>query len=189
MQKIIVAIRAHLTLIVILGILYPLIITGIAQMVMPFEANGSLIEKEGKIIGSELIGQRFANPQYFHGRPSFADYDAINSGASNLGPTNKKLVIATTKEVQHILAENQLPQETQLPADMVLSSASGLDPHISLENAQLQAARVAKSRNLALTRVEKIIAENIDPDFIGIWGKSGVNVLKLNLMLDELAAK
>lgn len=189
MKTILTSIRVFIGFLLLLGILYPLLITGIGQMMLPYEANGSLIENNGKIIGSELISQGFTNPKYFHSRPSAIDYNGQNSGASNLGPSNPKLLTQTAIQIKQIRTENNLDINTLLPADMVLASASGLDPHISLANAELQAHRIAKLRNIPLNKVETMILESMDPDFIGIWGHAGVNVLKLNLTLDEFTSK
>lgn len=189
MNKLIISLRAFLVFSLLLGIVYPLLITGIAQTLMPFEANGSLIERNDVIVGSELIGQQFMLSKYFHSRPSAVDYNAINSGASNLAPSNPLLFKQVQKRLKSLRQENGLTVATYLPADMVLASASGLDPHISLENAKLQAPRVAKMRHISLQRLHGFILESTDYDFVGIWGRSGVNVLKLNLMLDEVTEK
>lgn len=189
MKNLLTSLRVFVTFLILLGICYPLLITGIGQMMMPFEANGSLIESNGKIIGSELIGQQFTTSKYFHTRPSAIEYNAEDSGASNLGPSNPKLFAILDSRLKQIRTENNLPLNTFVPADMVLASASGLDPHISLENAEIQAPRIAKARNLTQSKVESLILESIDSDFIGIWGHAGVNVLKLNLMLDEFTDK
>lgn len=189
MQKIIVSFRVFVTWLIVLGILYPLLVTGIGQMLMPFEANGSLLEKDDQIIGSELIGQQFLATKYFHSRPSAVAYDASNSGANNFAPSSPQLIALAKTRLNQIYLENNLTAATAIPADMVLASASGLDPNISLENAKLQAPRIAHIRNLPLSKITKLIYANLDPDFVGIWGRSGVNVLKLNLMLDEIDTK
>lgn len=180
MKNFITSIKVFIVFSVLLGLVYPLAITGIAQATMSYKANGSLIKADGRVVGSSLIGQKFDKPEYFNSRPSAVDYNASGSGASNLGPSSKKL-IARVKE--DIVKNNLVGQK--VPADMVLASASGLDPHISLENAQLQIPRISKIRNISEAEVKKLVSQNTDPDFIGIWGQRGVNVLKLNIALDE----
>ena len=186
MQTLFASFRVFLVFAIILGIIYPLAITGISQLIMPKKANGSLIIKDEKIIGSTLIGQEFTSLKYFHGRPSAINYNAATSGATDFGPTNPKLYTNTIARIKHAQIINNLPANATIPADMVLTSGSGLDPHISLENALLQMPRVAKTRNISTEKLKKLIINNIDPDFIGLWGKAGVNVLKLNLALDKL---
>lgn len=189
MSRFITALKILIVFALLLGLGYPALITGISQLLMHHEANGSLIEQNGKIIGSRLIAQTFTQPQYFHSRPSATNYDAINSDGSNLGPSNPKLLKQVGARITQIRNENNLAPHTPLPADMVLTSASGLDPHISLENALLQSPRVAMARHMLPATINQIIMQNIDPDFIGIWGKAGVNVLELNLALDKLQKK
>lgn len=179
MKEIITSIKVFTVFSVLLGLVYPLAITGIAQATMKDKANGSLILKNGQVVGSSLIGQKFNKLEYFHSRPSAVDYNASGSGASNLGPSSKKL-IARVKET---ISKEKLGNKS-IPADMILTSASGLDPHISLENAQLQIPRIARIRNISEKKLKDLINKNTDPDFVGIWGQQGVNVLKLNLALD-----
>lgn len=169
---------------VLLGILYPLFITIIGQLTMSDKANGSLIIQDSKIIGSKLIAQAFTDPKYFHSRPSAVNYDGAGSGASNLGPSSKKLLEDVEKRINAVRTENNLGSNYLIPADMVLQSASGLDPHVSIQNALLQVSRVSKIRNIPEVAIQQLIQENIDRNFIGIWGQQGVNVLKLNLTLD-----
>jgi len=185
MKKIVQSLKAYVIFSILLGLIYPLAITFIAQLAMPYKANGSLIKKDGKVIGSSLIGQGFTKPEYFQSRPSAVNYDATNSGATNLGPSSKKLMDATAQNIMKIRKDNALQEDTAVPADMVLSSASGLDPHISLENALIQAERISKLRGIPVIILKGMIAENTDPDFVGIWGRPGVNVLKLNMALGE----
>lgn len=180
----ITSIKAFIGFSILLGLVYPLAITGIAQITMPQKANGSLIELDGKIVGSSLIGQKFDKPEYFYSRPSAVDYNAANSGASNLGPSSKKLIERVKKD---IIKENL--NGKNIPADMVLTSASGLDPHISVENAESQIPRIAKLRKLTETKLKELVNKNTDPDFIGIWGQKGVNVLKVNIELGKMAGK
>lgn len=176
MKNFIISIKAFIVFSILLGLIYPLAITGIAQVVFPQKANGSLIVENGKVVGSSLIGQKFDKPEYFNSRPSAVDYNAEGSGASNLGPSSKKLM-AQVKE--------RIKGRKNLPADAVSASASGLDPHISLKNAQSQIPRISKIRNISEVQLTKLVEENTDQDFIGIWGQKGVNVLKLNLALDK----
>jgi len=197
------AILLTLFFILVTGLAFPAVITGIAQTVFPRQANGSLIVEKGNVIGSEIIGQGFAKPEYFHPRPSAAGngYDAANSSGTNLGPTSDKLIngIADdpkTKDAdesydgvkqlaEKYRKENGLAADALLPADAVTRSASGLDPHISPRNAELQADRVAKARGMDVAKVKELIAANTDAAFIGVFGDPAVNVLKLNRALDS----
>ena len=184
------SILATLVLGLVLCGLYPLIVYGAGQLFFPHQANGSLIEPtKGKIVGSEWLGQNFTSVKYFHPRPSAAGtgYDALASGGTNLGPTSQKLMDAVKAAVAQYRTENNLPSDALVPADAVTSSGSGLDPHISVKNAQLQAARVAKARSLSAGDVAAAIAKATDGRSLGIFGEPGVNVLKLNLDLDSAA--
>jgi potassium-transporting ATPase KdpC subunit len=185
----IIALKVFLFFVVLTGLVYPLGITAIAQLTMPYQANGSLISEKGKIVGSKLIGQAFDKSGYFHSRPSAVNYDAAGSGASNLAPSSKKLMNEVADRVKTVQAENNIPASEQIPADMVLASASGLDPHISVQNAMLQVSRVANERNLPEDKVKELVDKSTDHDFFGLWGQPGVNVLELNLALDKLAGK
>ena len=182
---------------VITGIIYPLLMTGIAQAVFPYQANGSLIEKDGKVIGSALIGQNFTSDKYFHGRPSATTepdpkdptktvpvpYAADNSGGSNLGPTSKALVDRVKDDAAKLATENP---NTPIPSDLVTTSASGLDPDITPAGALFQVPRVAKARRLAEDKVRQLVEDHITGRLFGIIGEPHVNVLKLNLALDDL---
>lgn len=179
MKETITAIKAFIIFSVLLGLVYPLAITGIAQVAFPQKANGSLIIENGQVLGSSLIAQKFDNPKYFYSRPSAVDYNAAGSGASNLGPSSKKLAYRVKTDI----AKNNLSDN--IPADSVLTSASGLDPHISIENAKLQTQRIAKVRGLQISKLDELISNNTDSEFLGIWGQEGVNVLKLNIALDK----
>ena len=170
------------------GLVYPLAVTGIAQLALSRQANGSLIERNGAVVGSALIGQNFKTDRYFHPRPSAAGdkgYDATNSSGSNLGPTNRKLVDGAKDALHKVLEENPETSPQQVPIDMVTASGSGLDPEISPADAQLQVARVAKARGLSDQAVESLIREHTRARFAGILGERGVNVLELNLALDR----
>ena len=168
------------------GLLYPLTITGVVQTLIPDKADGSLLTANGVVIGSDLIGQRFTSPEYFHGRPSIVGYSANNSGASNLGPSSAKLKDKTQENLAAIRRANMIPLNSSVPADLVLASGSGLDPHISIESARLQASRVARARNISESDVQDLINEQIEPPYLGILGQSRINVLRLNLRLDRL---
>ena len=188
MSELRVAAIATLSLAVLLCGVYPLIVWALSQGLFPNEAGGSMIQRGGDIVGSELIGQNFSSPKYFHPRPSAAGeagYDAGNSSGSNLGPLSKKLADAVKERVETYRAENGLAPEAPVPADAVTSSGSGLDPHISLKNALLQAPRVAQARGVGSEALEKIIRAHTDGRDLGIFGEPRVNVLKLNLAVDK----
>jgi K+-transporting ATPase ATPase C chain len=189
MKQLVIAIKATLVLAVLTGILYPLLVTGLAKVLFRQQAGGSLIQANGKTVGSELIGQRFTKPEYFHGRPSAAGndgYDALASGGSNYGPTNQKLADRVGGDLKSARAEN--PGFTgPAPADMVTASASGLDPHISPASADVQVARVAAARSVSQDQVRQLVAQNTEGRQFGILGEPRVNVLKLNLSLDQAA--
>lgn len=169
---------------VLLGLAYPLAITGLGQGVFPSQANGSLIRVGGKVVGSELIGQTFAAPQYLHGRPSAAGsdgYDASASSGSNLGPLNQDLVKRVKESAAALQQENGA---TAIPGDAVTTSGSGLDPHISPANAEMQAARIAAARGVPAEQVRALIARHVEDRTLGVLGQPRVNVLKTNLALD-----
>jgi len=185
------AIAATVVLCVVVSGVYPVFIWGVGQLIFPRQANGSLIENNGQIVGSELLAQGFSGAKYFHPRPSAAGtgYDPLNSGGSNLGPTSQKLIDGIKTNVAQYRQENGLPGDGTVPADAVTASGSGLDPHISLQNAQLQVPRVAKERGLSEDVVRAEVSTATDNPLFGIGGDPGVNVLKANLALDSLAPK
>jgi K+-transporting ATPase ATPase C chain len=185
-----ISIKLTIVLTILLGIIYPLAMTGVANLLFPHQAQGSLIVRDGKVVGSELIGQTFAAPGYFHGRPSAAGdkgYDAANSSGSNLGPTNKALVSAVQQRVKDVVEANPGIDAHQVPIDLVTTSGSGLDPEISPAAADIQVARVAKVRGIGEDDVRLLIRQNTRARYLGLLGEPGVNVLALNLALDKLA--
>ena len=169
---------------VLLGLIYPLVVTGLAQVLFPYKANGQLIVKNGTVIGSSLIGQTFSGPEYFHSRISAAGngYDAANSGGTNFGPTNQKLIDRVNADVAADQAENP---GTPVPIDLVTSSASGLDPDITPANADFQIPRVAKARGISMEQLRRVVAKHTDARQLGVLGEARVNVLELNLDLDQ----
>ncbi len=186
------AVLATLILAVVCCGLYPLVVFALGQALFPAKANGSLIiVGDGTVRGSRLLGQQFTAGKYFHSRPSGAGngYDATSSGGSNLGPTSQKLHDSIAQNIADYRSQNGLTVNAPVPADAVTASASGLDPHISPENASLQASRVAKACNIPVERVKLLIAQHTDPADFGIFGEPGVNVLELNLALDALASR
>jgi potassium-transporting ATPase KdpC subunit len=183
------AVVSTLVLAVVCCGVYPLVVFGIAQALFRDKANGSLIvDHDGTVHGSKLLGQGFADPKHFHPRPSAAGngYDAASSGGSNLGPTSQKLNNAIKERIAAYRAENRLSESEPVPADAVTTSGSGLDPHISLRNAELQTARVAKARGFSEEKVREFVRQHTDPRDLGVFGDPGVNVLELNRALDQL---
>ncbi|MEP7355294.1 MAG: potassium-transporting ATPase subunit KdpC [Acidobacteriota bacterium] len=186
-RQIVPALRMTVVITVLTGLLYPLTVTGLAQALFPRQANGSLIEQDGKTIGSALIGQNFAGAGYFHPRPSAAGangYDAAASGGSNLGPTNKKLIDRVKQSIQDFRVAN--PGYTgPIPADLVTTSASGIDPHISPASAEAQVARIAAARGMSPESIQTLVAAHTEGRDLGFLGEPRVNVLLLNLALDN----
>ena len=181
------SIIATIVFVIVLCGIYPLIVYGAAQLFFPYAANGSLIEgKNRELVGSDLLGQMFSADKYFHPRPSAAGagYDAANSSGTNLGPTSEKLKNSVKSAVEQYRKENNLAPDVLVPADAVTSSGSGLDPHISVKNAELQIPRVAKARGLEDAAVRALVEKFTDGRQFGVLGEAGVNVLRLNLALD-----
>ena len=174
-------------LVCLLCLAFPFFVTFVAENTMPHQAHGSLIYVNGTLVGSELIGQNFSSPGYFHGRPSAVNYNGSNSAGSNLGPTSAKLMEQVRQRVEKVRQENNLSHNATVPADLVLASGSGLDPHISPASALLQVQRVAKTRGLSESKVRTLVEEHIEGLQYGLFGQERVNVLKLNIALDELA--
>lgn len=200
LQEVRPAIVFIIALTLITGLVYPLVMTGVAGLFFPYQAQGSLIEKDGQVVGSALIGQEFTSDRYFHGRPSAtlgpdpADpsktasvpYNAVNSMGSNLGPTNKALIDRVKTDVERLKAENS---SSPVPTDLVTTSGSGLDPDISPAAALFQVPRVAKERNMSEDSVRQLVTEQIEGRTLGIFGEPRVNVLALNLALDRAGTK
>jgi K+-transporting ATPase ATPase C chain len=183
-----IAVKLTLVTMLLLGVLYPLTVTGLAQVLLPRQANGSLIREHGQVIGSALIGQSFTRREYFHPRPSAAGagYDATASGGSNLGPTSRALLTRVRGDVGRLARENPGLPADRVPADMVTASASGLDPDISLANAAAQVARVARARGWQEEEVRRVLAANTTPRQFGFLGEPRVNVLRVNRALDAV---
>lgn len=193
MKHLLQSLRLFLLLTLLTGVIYPLAIWGASQLLMPGKANGDLLFREGSPIGSRLIGQSFATPNYFQPRPSATNYHTLPSGASNLGPTSKALKEAVEQRREALLAANDLPKDYPLPSDLLFASGSGLDPHISPAAAKLQIDRILKARGFSGTdaakakaRLNSLIAEHTLPPQWGILGNARINVLELNIALDHL---
>jgi potassium-transporting ATPase KdpC subunit len=182
-----VAFRVTIVSIVLLGLIYPLVMTALAQAIFPRQANGSLVAVNGKIVGSAIIGQLWTKPQYFHGRPSAAGkgYDPTATGGTNLGPTSKKLIASTKTTIAQLEKENP-DANGPPPIDLVSSSGSGIDPDISPEAAYWEAPRVAKARHMSLPALDAVVAQHVEGRTFGFLGEPRVNVLELNLALDGL---
>jgi K+-transporting ATPase ATPase C chain len=183
-RNLVIALMMTVVTTVLLGVIYPLAITAIAQVAFPDRANGQLIERDGKVVGSRLIGQGFSSPGYFRSRPSAAGagYDAASSGGTNLGPTNQRLIDAVTANVEAARRENP---GAPVPIDLVTTSASGVDPHISPANADFQVPRVARERGISEATLRNIVGAYTEGRTFGLLGEPRVNVLELNLELDR----
>jgi potassium-transporting ATPase KdpC subunit len=187
-KNLITSVLMTLVTTILFGVAFPLLVTGLAQVLFPKQANGQLITHNGRVVGSRLIGQSFSSPGYFHSRPSNAGtgYDAANSGGSNLGPTNQSLIARVQSDADRLQAENP---STPIPIDLLTSSASGLDPHISPEAAEFQVPRIAKERGVNDDVIREAIHQHTESRQFGALGEPRVNVLELNLALDEIAPK
>lgn len=186
--QILTSLRMLLVLTILTGVLYPVLMTVIAQLVFPNKSNGSMIERNGNIVGSELIAQKFQNDKYFWGRPSAIDYNPLPSGASNLGPTSKALRDSVEERRKHFIEQNFLPPNTIVPTEMLFTSGSGIDPHISPESAFLQVDRIVQVRGFSEQKkalLKTLVQNHIEAPQFGFLGEPRVNVLKLNLALDE----
>ncbi len=191
MRDLWIAAKMTIVLTVLTGIVYPVVVFGLAHAIFPWQAEGSLMTAGGRVVGSAIIGQNFSGEGYFHGRPSAAGdkgYDAGNSGGSNLGPTNKTLIANVKMRLQKVLEEDGGVKASDVPVDLVTASGSGLDPEISPAAAEIQVVRVAKARALAPDLVRKLVRDNTRGRMLGVFGEPGVNVLKLNLALDSVSA-
>jgi K+-transporting ATPase ATPase C chain len=188
MQQVKQAILVFVSFFVLCGFVYPLFMTAASRFLFPWRSDGSMITSGNRAIGSELIGQKFNSLKYFYGRPSATDpaYNASASGGSNYGPSNAKLRLEVMRRIEQVRNVNKLSSDIPIPADLVLASASGLDPHISVESAMLQVRRIAEERGLPEPKVVEIVHELVEGRFLGIWGQPRVNVLKLNLAMDRL---
>jgi K+-transporting ATPase ATPase C chain len=184
------AIKMTIVLTILTGIIYPVLMTAMSETIFPYQAKGSLISRNGHVVGSELIGQNFSAPNYFHPRPSAAGdhgYDAGNSGGSNLGPTNKSLIDTARQRLKAVLEQNPGVTAADVPISQITASGSGLDPEISPAGAMMQAARVAKARGMSDQVVMNLIRTHTRTRWAGVLGEPGVNVLELNLALDDLS--
>ncbi|QJD86549.1 potassium-transporting ATPase subunit KdpC [Cohnella herbarum] len=182
-----IAIRASIVFIILCGILYPLATTGIAQLIMPHNANGSLIkDSAGNVVGSELIGQKFADPKYFQGRVSSIDYNAAGSGSNNYAPSNPDMLQRTQDSIEAWKKDNPDVPISKLPIALITNSGSGLDPHITPESAEVQVSRISKLTGVAATDLEKLVEKHTEGRDLGVFGEPRVNVLKLNLDLQTL---
>src|SRR5579885_803299 len=190
MRSAITAVRTTAVLTLLLGIAYPVGVTAIARVLFPWQSAGSLMERDGRVVGSALIGQNFTAPEYFHGRPSAAGagYDAQASSGSNMGPTNRSFIETIRKRVKDEMETDPGTDRGRIPVDLVTASGSGLDPEITPAAAELQVARVAKARGLSQDVVERLVRQNTRGRWLGVFGEPGVNVLLLNLALDDVAS-
>jgi K+-transporting ATPase ATPase C chain len=191
MKELIRSVLVLIAMSLLTGVLYPFIVTGISRAGFQRQAQGSLLRTGDKLVGSALVGQRFSSPHYFHGRPSAIEkaYDAGNSGGSNFGPSNAKFLEEVGGRVETVRKDNGLERTASVPADLVLASASGLDPHISVEAATIQVKRVAKARGVPEPDVQVLVERFIEMPLFGFLGEKRINVLRLNLALDNIASQ
>jgi len=195
--QLLAALRAVLVFTVLVGLVYPLVVTGLSQVAFKHKADGSLVHRDGQVVGSSLLGQNFTSTDYFQGRPSAAgdaatgvatkvpgDLSTAASGASNLGPTNKELLKTVRERIAAYRKANDLAADVKIPVDAVTASGSGVDPEISVDNARLQAPRVAKARGMSVDKVLGLVSDHTEKRPLGVLGEEGVNVLELNLALD-----
>jgi len=180
------SLRLSLVLLIICGMAYPLVVTGISTLTMPDRSKGSLIESNGKVVGSELIGQMFKDPKYFSGRVSSIEYNAAGSGSENYAPSNKDMIERTKKDIEAFIAANPDVKKGEIPADLLTNSGSGLDPHISPLAAEIQVPRIAKTRGIEEANIYHLIKEKTEGRQLGIFGEPRVNVLELNMALDQM---
>lgn len=178
--------RICLVLLIICGLAYPMAVTGLSALTMPAKAEGSLIESNGKVVGSELIGQMFKDPKYFSGRVSSIEYNAAGSGSGNYAPSNKDMIERTKKDIETFLAANPDVKKEDIPPDLLTNSGSGLDPHISPLAAEIQVTRIAKERGIKEEKLYQLIKDKTEGRQLGIFGEPRVNVLELNMALDQL---
>lgn len=182
----IIALKITLCTLLVFGVLYPLLITGIAKVVAPNAGKGEETIMNGKVVGFELIGQKFDEDQYFNSRPSATDYNAANTGGSNKGPTNPDYLAQVQARIDKFLLHNPTIKKEEIPVDLVTASGSGLDPHISPEAARVQIDRIARVRNIRKDKIELLVNEHIEPPLFGLFGTPRVHVLRLNMALDQL---
>ncbi|WP_026487390.1 potassium-transporting ATPase subunit KdpC [Caldanaerobius polysaccharolyticus] len=183
------SVKLSVVLIFLLGIVYPMLMALVAGSIFPYQANGSIIYLNGVPVGSELIGQKFTGSRWFHGRPSYVDYNPLKSGGSNLALSNPALEAKLKKNIEEVIKENPGIKKLDIPVDLITASASGLDPDISVDAAYIQARRVAQANGLDYNKVKELIDKNIEKSVLGIFGQPRVNVLKLNLALYNLVRR
>lgn len=191
LNKIKTALKISLTMFVICGLIYPLLMTGLAKVFFPSQASGNLVEKDGKVVGAEMVGQEFTDPRLFHSRPSAVSYNTnkdkdkieLASGSENMAASNPKLKERVEKDIDEFLKENPTVKKEDIPADLITASGSGLDPHISVKAAEVQVDRIAKNTGISKEKLEKLIKDHTEGKALGIFGEEKVNVLKLNLDL------
>lgn len=187
-RNLLISVKLTAVLIVVLSVIYPLAVSLVGKMT-PGGGNGKTVVVNGKVVGYELIGQRFDDDKYFHGRPSAVDYNAAASGGSNKAPSNAEYLQVVQARIDTFLVHNPEVNKADIPADLVTASASGLDPHISPEAARIQVMRIAKIRHMAPEQIRTLVDENVEQPFLGVFGPARVHVLKLNIALDALTSR